>query len=108
MDRFQNGDGGLPEGPLALIQIDAFSIEAHVVEEKWQYTLSMSDSERGYVDVITNSTGIAQLVYALSKAAISSCDESFLTMLMVMMTETPEESVEKLFESGHAKDNLEG
>jgi len=104
LDRFNNGDE-IPK--TAVLVVEEFTVEARVVEGERRYAVEFRDPEAdASVQVILPSHGMAQLEVALARAAITACDDAWLTMLMVLLTESPQESVDRLFESGHAKGNL--
>lgn len=107
MNRFNDEARPVPDGPIALLEVESFDIEARDVDGQRRYMITFSDPERGYVDVMLGSAGTAQLCVLLAKAAISGCDQDWLTMLMVLLTESRQESIDILFESGHAKDSLD-
>lgn len=105
MDRFHDGDTA-DERPEAFLVVTEFGVEAQLVDGEKRYVLVLRDQNAGDVTVMLGSAGVAQLVHSLAKAAVAACDEEWLTMMMVLITESRESSLDRLFESGHAKGNL--
>lgn len=102
MDRF-NENGGVS---YPVLNVREFSIETRVVEEQRWYAIELRDPDGSKAVAMFDSYGVAHLAASIGKAAVATCDDAWMTALMVMLTESREESVEKLFESGHAKDSL--
>ena len=104
MDRFHDGDQA--DKPVSFLTVASFGVEARLVDGEKRYNLALISEDGATVAATFGSAGVAQLAHALCKAAVTACDEDWLTMMMVLITETRSESVDTLFESGHAEGNL--
>lgn len=112
MDRFsENGGDKERIKPPTIVAVEEFQVsveqftDRETGEEALIYKIAAQDREDRAM-LAFDSQAAAALVGAVLHGAAHACDELFLAQLMVSLTERPEESLDILFGSGHAKDNL--